>query len=65
MPAETAGKIKMIAQILAIILLLIDSRYFGLDLLFIGTVALWIAMILSLLSGIKYFISFWRQIEVS
>ncbi len=65
MPAETAGKIKMIAQILAIILLLIDSRYSGLDLFFIGTVALWISMILSLLSGIRYFISFWRQIEVS
>lgn len=64
-PAETAGKMKMFAQILAIILLLIDGKYLGLDLFFIGTVTLWIAMILSLLSGIRYFISFWRQIEMS
>lgn len=64
-PAEMAGKIKMIVQIMAIILLLIDGRYLGLNLFLIGTVALWISMILSLLSGIRYFITFWKQIEVT
>jgi len=63
-PAETAGKIKMIAQILAIILLLIKGRLMGLNLFLVGTVALWIAMVLSLLSGIRYFVIFWRQIPV-
>lgn len=61
-PAERAGKIKMIAQISAIILLLIEGSLLNLDLFLIGTVALWIAMILSLLSGIRYFVAFWRQI---
>lgn len=64
-PAEMAGKIKMIAQISAVILLLVDGRFMGVDLFLIGTVALWIAMILSLLSGIRYFITFWGQIEVT
>lgn len=65
MPAETAGKVKMFSQILSIILLLIDGKYLGINLFVIGSVSLWIAMVLSLSSGIRYFISFWRQIEVS
>lgn len=64
-PAEMAGKVKLIAQISAIILLLINGRLLGIDLLLIGMGALWIAMILAVLSGIKYFITFWRQIEVT
>jgi CDP-diacylglycerol--glycerol-3-phosphate 3-phosphatidyltransferase len=61
-PAEMAGKIKMTSQISAIILLLIDNKPLGIDLFLIGTVALWIAMILAILSGIRYFITFWKQI---
>lgn len=63
-PAEMGGKIKMIVQILSIILLLLDGAYSGMNLFLFGTVSLYIAMILSLLSGVRYFISFWRQIEV-
>lgn len=64
-PAEMAGKIKMISQILSIIFLLIDGMHIGMDFRLIGTVTIWIAMVLSLISGVRYFISFWRQIEVT
>lgn len=63
-PAEIGGKIKMTVQILAIILLLIDGAYSGMNLFLFGTLSLWFAMILSLFSGIRYFVSFWKQIEV-
>lgn len=63
--AEIAGKIKMITQILAVIFLLINGNHFGLDLFLIGTVALWIAMIVSVISAVRYFIVFWKQIDIT
>ena len=63
--AEIAGKIKMITQILAVIFLLISGKHLGLDLFLIGTVALWIAMILSVISAVRYFIVFWKQIDIT
>jgi len=69
--AYEGGKAKMTFQTIAIIALFINmdiekSRFIsyniGLDAYLIGTVALWLAMFLSVMSGIQYFVSFWDKI---
>jgi CDP-diacylglycerol--glycerol-3-phosphate 3-phosphatidyltransferase len=54
------GKYKMVAEILAILFLILDFNF-----LFhwFGLVGIWIAMILSLVSAADYFGQFWRQID--
>jgi CDP-diacylglycerol--glycerol-3-phosphate 3-phosphatidyltransferase len=70
-PAEMGGKLKVTAQISSVLVLLIDktfiSRYlynFGvtLDLHGLGTTLIWIAVILGVISGVQYFILFWKRI---
>ncbi|MBI5190053.1 MAG: CDP-diacylglycerol--glycerol-3-phosphate 3-phosphatidyltransferase [Nitrospirae bacterium] len=69
-PAYEGGKAKMVFQIIAIIALLIDLGVKNVDLFgildleawLIGTVAIWIAMLLALISGIQYFVQFWDKI---
>lgn len=61
-PAEMGGKLKTTAQITAILLLIIDIEIFGIDLYDLGTVLIWVAMVLSVLSGFKYTVSFWKKI---
>ncbi|MFI5304531.1 MAG: CDP-diacylglycerol--glycerol-3-phosphate 3-phosphatidyltransferase [Nitrospiria bacterium] len=59
-PADRWGKYKMGAQITALSLLLwnVTGR---LNFQFWGTLALWIALILSIFSGIQYFINYARE----
>lgn len=62
-PAESGGKIKMTAQITSVLVLLIDkAELIPVDMYGIGIVILWIAMIIGLVSGIRYFILFWRRL---
>lgn len=66
-PAQEGGKAKMLFQIIAIIALLIDLGHVDffmtvVNAYLIGTVSLWIAMILAVLSGIQYFVSFWDKV---
>lgn len=61
-PAEMGGKLKTTAQITAILLLIIDIEIFGVDLYDLGTVLIWVAMVLSVVSGVKYTVSFWKKI---
>jgi len=66
-PAEMGGKIKVVAQISSILVLLLDKdslfkSYINIDLYGIGITLLWIAMILSVISGIHYFILFWKKL---
>jgi CDP-diacylglycerol--glycerol-3-phosphate 3-phosphatidyltransferase len=62
-PAETGGKIKMGAQITAILVLLVDkSQFLGIDLYGIGIAFLWGAMLIGLFSGIQYFILFGKRL---
>lgn len=61
-PAEMGGKLKTTAQITAILMLIIDIEIFGMDLYDIGTILIWVAMALSVLSGFKYTVSFWKKI---
>ncbi len=61
-PAENVGKYKVGAQIAAVLFLLLDyylSRSWMADL---GRIALWIAMILAIYSGILYFKTYWNKL---
>ena len=61
-PAEMGGKIKVTAQIASIILLLLDRTFLFSDLYGLGIFLLWIALILGLVSGVQYFILFWKKL---
>ena len=65
-PAETGGKLKTGAQITAVLCLILmgsilDTLPF--DLYDIGITFIWIALVLSILSGVKYTISFWKRVR--
>jgi len=62
-PAETIGKYKVGAQITAVLSLLLDyymNREWLRDL---GWYALWIAMILSVYSALRYFRTYWNKLH--
>jgi CDP-diacylglycerol---glycerol-3-phosphate 3-phosphatidyltransferase len=64
-PAEMGGKLKTGAQITAILcLVLVGTSFdiFPVDLYDAGHVFIWIALVLSIVSGIKYTEAFWRRI---
>jgi CDP-diacylglycerol--glycerol-3-phosphate 3-phosphatidyltransferase len=60
--AELGGKVKTTLQIIAILCLILKNSVFGIDLYDIGFVLIWVSLILSLISGIQYTISFGRKI---
>ncbi|BCB95217.1 CDP-diacylglycerol--glycerol-3-phosphate 3-phosphatidyltransferase [Dissulfurispira thermophila] len=62
-PAETGGKLKTASQMAAIILLLLPGGIGDIDFYDIGIVLMYIALILAMVSGVKYTISFWRQMQ--
>lgn len=65
--AKEIGKYKTTLQVFAILLLILDYPvvFFGreIDLHIIGTVCLWSAAILALVSGLDYFIRFWGDLK--
>jgi CDP-diacylglycerol--glycerol-3-phosphate 3-phosphatidyltransferase len=64
-PAEMGGKLKTTAQITAILCLILMGSIFDrlpVDLYDTGIVFIWIALVLSVTSGVQYTISFWRRI---
>ncbi len=64
-PAETGGKLKTTAQITAILCLILMGTVFdqlSFDLYDIGIVFIWIALVLAVVSGVQYTISFWKKI---
>jgi CDP-diacylglycerol--glycerol-3-phosphate 3-phosphatidyltransferase len=61
-PASGLGKAKMVAQVVAIFLLLLGLHP---SLRFLRTpamAALWIVVLLAIVSGVDYFVSFWREV---
>lgn len=62
MPAEQSGKTKTVLQMIAVVLLLLPGGFAGLDFYDAGLVTIYLAVLLAVVSGIKYTISFWRQI---
>ncbi len=64
-PAEMGGKLKIGAQITAILCLILVGSIFDklpLDLYDIGITFIWIALLLAVVSGIQYTVSFWKRI---
>lgn len=59
-PASSLGKGKMVTQVIAIFLLLLARTHpvFRMP----GSIALWVAMIVALISGVDYFRRFWRDL---
>ena len=62
-PASGEGKLKTTFQISAIIPLLIHYTYFGIPFHLIGYYLIWIAVVLTLWSGINYFIKAFAKIK--
>ena len=61
--ASTLGKKKMVFQIVAILGLLLHYEYFGVNLHAVGMFFMWLAVIVTLWSGITYFRSFWHVLD--
>jgi CDP-diacylglycerol--glycerol-3-phosphate 3-phosphatidyltransferase len=65
LPVETLGKYKMTAQVIAIILLILDGvtpSSWNLNL--IGTAVLYTALVLGLTSGGRHMVNFWQEITL-
>ncbi|MBC8200020.1 MAG: CDP-diacylglycerol--glycerol-3-phosphate 3-phosphatidyltransferase [Desulfobacteraceae bacterium] len=62
--ASSLGKYKTGFQIAAIIPLLFHYPYFGLNFHAIGTLFLWAALVLTVWSGVDYFIKFKRHLKI-
>jgi len=60
--ANQLGKYKTIFQNLALIALIIHYDYFSINFQNLGLIFLWVALIITTLSGIDYFIKFIRKI---
>jgi CDP-diacylglycerol--glycerol-3-phosphate 3-phosphatidyltransferase len=62
-PAETAGKYKVGAQITAVLSLLLDYYWNREWLRDLGSFALWMAMLLSVYSAVGYFRTYWKKLR--
>lgn len=64
--AETIGKYKMVAQVVAIVLLILEDGIVpaAWNLHLVGTVMLYAALALALISGGRVLLSFWRQVAL-
>lgn len=63
-PASIEGKYKTNFQIAAIIGLLIHYTYFGVNFQRVGTLFIWIALFVTLWSGVNYFINFSKTLKM-
>lgn len=59
--ASSLGKYKTICEIVSILFLILYYHWGPISFPFLGTLFLWAAMILSLVSGIDYFNKFWNR----
>lgn len=63
-PAEKTGKYKFILQIVALVLLILDLKSQYLDFHLWGTVLLWAAMIVSIVSAVRYAVYYGNQMQM-
>jgi CDP-diacylglycerol--glycerol-3-phosphate 3-phosphatidyltransferase len=61
-PVEMGGKIKTATQIFAVLCLILMGSIYDIDLYDIGMILVWIALVLSVISGVRYTVSFWKRI---
>ena len=66
LPVEKLGKYKMVLQVVAILLLILGNGLlpFGSQLHLLGTLVLYLALLLGLISGGQYLVSYWRQVSL-
>jgi CDP-diacylglycerol--glycerol-3-phosphate 3-phosphatidyltransferase len=64
MSAETIGKYKMVLQVIAIVLLVLEKNLTVLWPHLVGTMLLYVALGLALISGWQYLVTFWRQVAI-
>lgn len=62
-PAEAGGKWKTATQMTSIVLLLLPYSLGFIDLYDIGLVLMYIAVVLAVVTGVNYTISFWRHFQ--
>jgi CDP-diacylglycerol--glycerol-3-phosphate 3-phosphatidyltransferase len=55
------GKAKTVFQSIALIALILHYEYLGIDFHFLGMILLWAALIITLWSGLDYFLKFWGK----
>jgi len=60
--ASNLGKQKTLCQIFAVSALMIHYQFFGVDAHIVGTVILYLALVLSVYSGLDYFLKFYREV---
>jgi len=64
--ASDVGKYKMLAEVAAVTLLILDwPPRWGIAIPSLGLLCLWGAMLLSIISGIDYFLKFWKDIDLN
>jgi CDP-diacylglycerol---glycerol-3-phosphate 3-phosphatidyltransferase len=69
-PASPLGKIKMIAEVVAVLLLILGGSVEAVtewplrEFFILGTIALWIAMVTATISGVDYYRKFNRRLAV-
>lgn len=63
--AETIGKWKMALQVIAIVVLILEGSFLPMarPLHLLGTSLLYVALVLALVSGWQYLVSFWQQVS--
>jgi CDP-diacylglycerol--glycerol-3-phosphate 3-phosphatidyltransferase len=61
--ASIWGKYKTVSQVVAVVLLIVGRKYLG-AYFFLGQVALWLVVILAVLSAADYFLKFSRRLGV-
>ena len=59
--ASMLGKQKTLSQIIAVTALMIHYPFLGLDAHLVGTVTLYAALLLTVYSGVDYFVKFYRE----
>jgi CDP-diacylglycerol--glycerol-3-phosphate 3-phosphatidyltransferase len=55
------GKAKTVFQFSALLGLMLHYKYLGIDFQFLGTLVLWAALVITIWSGVDYFIKFYRE----
>jgi len=65
-PAEMGGKLKTTSQFIGIVALVLmpalGGEMLGIDLYDLGLAFIWLALVLSVTSGLRYTVSFWKKI---
>jgi CDP-diacylglycerol--glycerol-3-phosphate 3-phosphatidyltransferase len=60
--ASRLGKTKNLSQLAATTLLILHYPYFSIDVHLLGTILIWIALVMTMWSGIDYFVRYLRSV---